>query len=147
MTDQPVRKKRAARHPLVQTVIEMEHEQIHKFVDAVAAGEPPDLDTLEMLAGKLSRWLAGEDVRLLFAKPLGGGPIPRQATRSKNYRLALKVAILIPSIGNEDAAIAAVAVAAEVPEGTVKAAFNRHRQASKKQAAAMAAASDNSRDS
>ena len=139
------RKKRPTRHPLIQTVIEMQHQQIQDFVRAIGAGDPPAPDTLEMLAGKLSRWLDGEDARELFPKPLGGGRIPRQAIRSKNYRLALKVAIFIPSIGNEDAAIAAVAVAEKVPEGTVKAAFNRHRQASKKQAAAMAAASDNSR--
>ena len=141
------RKKRSARHPLIQAVIELQHKQIKKFVSAVGGGERPDPETLEMLAGKFTGWLNGKDARKLFPKVSQGGPIRRQATRSKNYRLALRVAICIPAEGSEDGAIAAVASSAAVPEGTVKAAYNTHRKAAQKQAAAMAAASDNSRHS
>lgn len=135
------RGKRSSRHPLVQGVIAVKVALIEKFVRDVEAGAAPDPETLEMLAGSLKAWLAGEDARKLFPKVRGGGPIPNPKKSSRNYRMALAVETLCLDEGcSRTEAIGRIADRSKVSEATVRAALTKHREAAKRHAADMLAA-------
>jgi len=123
----PERRTAKRRHPLVQEAIRELHTRFSEFVSAIEMGEPPDPDTLEILASKLQAWLKGEDARTLFPKLSGGGPVPKPRIAARNQWLAELVAQKIVKGETEFEAIEQVAEERRIKSSTVKSAFNKYR--------------------